>query len=281
MALVASISDKVPPTLLVNALPNESLLKDLVEILSDGEGFKVINLADISTGALDRLWGYVLDGFSEQFSIENPSPSDMINSHLVNGYNNIFPNLSVLHRTLKSSVVDRILKEDWLRMLCAHLEMFPVDTYGLGYPSFTWRLTRPQSDSDYRPLHKDSWFRMALGHPEIIDPRQPKNLQIIRVWISLFSVPFKSGLLISPNSQKSEKPGFSIIEADGTLKPLVNEEDLSDFKLIHANTNPGSCVVFSEKLLHGGAPTLTENCRVSMEFSLATQSQSLYKIFHF
>ena len=254
--------------------------------LESGQGFEILKIDNLEE--IEIIWEQVLKGFSKCFKLKNPSKEDMINIHKKKNMENIFSNLSVFKRTLDKYSAAEIMKSKWLKTLTTKINMYPSDPYRLGYPCFTWRLVRPGTKNDFRNVHRDQWFRIALKGskhpncipgPKIIDSELPPQLQTIKVWLALNVEPGKSGLLVSPESQTKEKPGFKIIKKDNLVKPLVNESELVDIKFIHASTKPGSFVLFGEQLMHGGAPTRTETSRISLEFELSSKKQTIYKNF--
>jgi len=242
-----------------------------------GSGYEIVPALD--SGSLDSLWDCVLDGFSSCFGLDSPSKKDMITIHLSESADSRFADLSVLDRTLKAESSRMLIQEPWLRNLSSSLGYYPVDAYGHGYPSFTWRLMRPGMSQDLRGVHRDVWFRTAAGNPEIIDPSIPSQIQTIKVWVALNVQPNKSGLLVSPGSQLEDKPTYSAVFKDGAVKPSVVESEVSPEKFVHADTANGSMVLFGEQLMHGGAPTHSDSSRVSLEFTLARIDQSWYETF--
>ena len=228
----------------------------------------------------------ILSGFQKCFSMPSASFLDMLNVHKNNCCDERFPTLSVFDRTLDSQSAFTILDLPFISTISSLTGMYPIDAYNLGYPSFTWRLVRPSSSNDIRGLHRDHWFRLAArntqswGGERIIDPLLPSQIQTIKVWLSISCVSGSSGLLVSPSSQLSEKPGFSTVDKDCMVKPIVNEKDLSIEDFVYANTPPGTFVLFGEDLMHGGAPTMTHQSRVSLEFTLASPFQKLYTVYY-
>ena len=109
----------------------------------------------------------------------------MKNVHLFPELQERFSTLSVFDRTLSSNLALRILKNEWLNNLVNILEYYPIDAYGFGYPSFTWRLMRPGQSDDLRGLHRDAWFRLAINQPTKIDTKASLQLQTIKVWLAL------------------------------------------------------------------------------------------------
>ena len=261
---------------------------EILNSLIDGNGYFIID--SIPKESIDLVWKFVLQSFGNFFSIECPTVDAMIGIHHSNKYDDAFASLSVYKRTLDASISHELACMPWLSTLCRLLNMYPSDQYNLGYPSFTWRLVRPNTSADFRSIHKDAWFRVALnecshehtlGGPLIIDHSLPLQLQTLKVWMALEVEPGSSGLLISPGSQLRRGPSFKIVDKDNLKKPEIDVcDDLeTDFPLHHANTQPGSCILFGDQLLHGGAPTKSNRSRVSVEFTLASESQSLYRIY--
>ncbi len=260
---------------------------EILDSLIDGNGYFIIN--SIPKESTDLVWKFVLQSFGDFFSIECPTIDSMAGIHKTHIYDDLFASLSVYKRTLHASQSHELARMPWLTSLCDLLNMYPSDQYNLGYPSFTWRLVRPDSSSDFRSIHKDAWFRVALneclhentlGGPLMIDHSMPLQLQTLKVWMALEVEPGSSGLLISPGSQLRSGPSFKIVDKDNLKKPEIDGDDCEiDFQLQHANTQPGSCILFGDQLLHGGAPTKSNRSRVSVEFTLASDSQSLYPIY--
>ena len=251
------------------------------KILNELENVNGFYLAGaIGSEDLDQLWLCVLEGFRQCFGLEKiPGKEVMKNVHLYPELQSQFSSLSVFDRTLSSDLAFKILESEWLNDLVNVLEYYPVDTHGFGYPSFVWRLMRPGQSGDLRGLHRDAWFRFAIDEPHEIDSGASAQLQTIKVWLALNVEPGASGLLVSPGSQLDLRPGFSITEKDGLIKPVVNISEVDDTKFIHALTQNGSMVLFGEQLMHGGAPTNSKSSRISLEFTLARSSQSYYQTF--
>ena len=120
-------------------------------------------------------------------------------------------------------------------------------------------------------MHRDSWFRLNNKESKIIDDKKNTHIQTVKIWIALNVVLGKSGLLIAPHSQKSSKPGFSVVKSDGYLKPLINSHEEIP-KMDIANTPSGSYIIFGEDLIHGGAPNTSDECRISLEIPLGPKN---------
>ena len=254
--------------------------------LERGRGFSVLSID--SQEEMEVMWDAVIESFGYCFNLKKPSKEIMKNIHKEKNLQNDFANLSVFKRTLKKDAAFSILNLRWIKKLTDELKMYPSDPYKLGYPCFTWRLVRPKATSDYRNVHKDQWFRIALKGtkhpncipgPKIIDKNLPSQLQTIKVWLALNVKPGLSGLMVSPESQKDDFPSFSLVKKDGLEKPLVNEKEANKIKFENVLTNSGDYVLFGEQLMHGGAPTNTSDCRISMEFELSSKNQKIYKNF--
>lgn len=223
------------------------------------------NIVSRSFSTLLRIPDVSLERMSTYFSPEY-SPSSVFN-------------YSVFDRTLNKQDSLLISSLTWLRELCTQLHMRPADAYGFGYPSMTWRLVRPNKANDLRAVHRDSWFRVSQGGPELLSPRLPRAIQTVKVWIALSVSPGLSGLLVLPGSQEIlHESEFDIINRDNLTKPLIRESILAAFEpnLVHAPTPSGSYIVFGEQLVHGGAITSTATSRISLEILLAAPDQSFY-----
>ena len=249
----------------------------ILRILESGKGFYVSERLDCQE--LDRVWSHVMHSFKKNFKLQKVSRKCMLNVHLDPSSHKRFKTLSVFDRTLNKDMAFDICERLWLRELTDELGFYPIDAYGFGYPSFTWRLMRPGHSNDLRGLHRDAWFRYALNEPALVDIEIPIQLQTIKVWIALDVVLGSSGLLVWPGSQNNDFPGFSVIRRDGLIKPAVNETEVDYSKFVLAPTQNGSVVLFGEQLMHGGAPTNTSTSRVSLEFCLATPNQDFYQTF--
>ncbi len=134
-----------------------------------------------------------------------------------------------------------------------------VDEENVGYEEIDWRLVRPNQPSDVGPMHADVWFR-RLGHG--VNP--PAGQKAIKIWVALCCESGLNGLMIVPDSQKTEWRYHGEFR-HGFVKPQI-DEDQQSLNSILLDTNPGDAVVFHEKLLHAGAVNKGKFTRVSMEF---------------
>lgn len=128
-------------------------------------------------------------------------------------------------------------------------------------PEIVWRIVRPNMVNDVGPIHTDEWFWKANKW------QIPKNKKCIKVWVMLDGETNNSGLSVVPNSHKKLDWEYSFHKKDNIQKPLFDIEKYN-LKPIILKTNPGNAVIFSYNLLHGGAITKGELCRLSLEFTL-------------
>lgn len=136
-----------------------------------------------------------------------------------------------------------------------------TDDEGSGYGEIYWRLVRPGARDDIGPMHADSWF-WKLGHG--IPPGPGKKR--VKIWVALWCDPGMGGLMVIPESQKREWPFYGEIR-HGFTKPKsdINFAALNP-KLVESP--PGTAIIFSDDLLHGGAVTTGEHTRINLEFSI-------------
>ena len=64
-------------------------------------------------------------------------------------------------------------------------------------------------------------------------------------------------------------------ETKGHLRPIFDYKNNPKPKLKLLNINPGTVVIFTEKLLHGGTNLKASKTRVSLEFSIIIKKQNL------
>jgi len=255
----------------------EVTTKSLNSIIEDKVGYTVIQHATNSPA--DTLWPIILENFGDVFAIKKPSQASMRFVHLDKSKSKYFKELTVEKRTLRKKDANRILCTDWIQDLSRLLEKDIVDTYDNGYATFTWRITRPCEASDFRPIHKDVWFRLAAGGKEIFDDTQSKHLQRISAWIPLNTIKGKSGLYVVPESQLSDHQKFSKIHDGDHIKPKINQKYLVDSDPKYAVTPEGTIALWGQNFLHGGAPNISNECRISVEFTLCSKYQSLFNTY--
>lgn len=166
-------------------------------------------------------------------------------------------------RVFPREAVSIIGNMKFMKELEAEFGEFKIaDEEGLGWGNIYWRLVRPGS-SDFGSIHTERWF-VELGYygDEIKDP----SLERVKIWISLYTMPGKNGLLVIPSSHHKLDWKWHDEEHYGKKKPII-DEDLTKFNRVLLPTEPGRAVVFHYDLLHGGAPNLADMTRVSMEFT--------------
>ena len=180
-------------------------------------------------------------------------------SHLVDHaqawpkYSRVLPKEAV--ETIRNMPFFERLEDEFGKIKIADEEKF-------GWGNIYWRLVRP-GNSDYGSIHSDRWF-VKLGYygEEINDV----SCERVKIWLPLYSVPGKNGLLVIPSSHHKIDWKWHSEERYGQKKPVI-DEDISKLNVNMLPTEPGRAIVFHYDLLHGGAPNLADTTRVSLEFT--------------
>lgn len=128
-------------------------------------------------------------------------------------------------------------------------------------PEIVWRLVRPGASDDIGPLHADRWFWEINRWPI------PPGRRCIKVWLMVHGNPGRAGLRVVPGSHNDGRWAYGVERRHGMDKPVFDEAAAGIAPALLV-TPPGSAVVFSYALLHGGAVTEGDQCRVSVEFTL-------------
>lgn len=169
-------------------------------------------------------------------------------------------------RVLGPSALKMIESTSFYQSLLNCFGQFQVsDEEKFGWPNMYWRLVRPGTN-DIGPLHADAWF-WELGHGEM-----PQGYHRVKLWVSLYSEKDKSGLRVIADSHKKQDWRYHSEERDGKLKPVFDEIE-SELDILNLPLEAGECVIFHDKLLHGGMPNFSDSTRVSMEFTLLVPNQ--------
>lgn len=142
-------------------------------------------------------------------------------------------------------------------------DVFYGDTHEPGREEIYWRLVRPDAATDVGSLHADKWFHELGGQD---DRAFPRGSVTVKIWIPIFSVPGKNGLMIVPNSHLKSwryhgEPGR------GGIKPII-DEDVATIGAELIPTDPGNMLIFDEGTLHGGAVNRGGETRVSVEITM-------------
>lgn len=130
-----------------------------------------------------------------------------------------------------------------------------------GAPEIVWRLVRPGHPDDVGPLHADGWFWDINGWPI------PAKRKRIKVWTMVHGEVGRAGLRIVPGSHANKNWPYQVERRHGLAKPVFDEA-ASGLRPDLLSTPSGVSVVFDDGLLHGGAMTRGDQCRVSFEFTI-------------
>lgn len=136
-----------------------------------------------------------------------------------------------------------------------------ADEAGTGEENVLLRVVRPGRSEDVGPIHSDVWFWELAPWPI------PEGHVMANVWIPLYCEPGKNGLLVEPGSQGREQA--YVVEGG---RPRYTGA-LENLQLLP--TRPGDVVLFSNRLLHGGAANHGLETRVSLEFTLLVPASKL------
>jgi hypothetical protein len=137
------------------------------------------------------------------------------------------------------------------------------DTVEQGREEIYWRLVRPHAQSDAGPLHTDKWFHELLGPDSGLFPPGATTLKI---WLAVVCEPGLNGLIVVPNSHLREWR-YTGVNKGGYLKPEM-DEPVDPASCILVPADPGTLVIFNERLLHRGAVNLGTFSRVSVEITM-------------
>jgi hypothetical protein len=132
-----------------------------------------------------------------------------------------------------------------------------------------WRIVRPGVENDIGPLHADQWFHRVLGSGYGMFP---PGVDTVKIWIAIYCEPGKSGLLVVPQSHQKEWR-HSYVEKGGFKKPQL-DEDPATLGSTLVETEPGTMVIFNERLLHGGAVNRGTMTRVSAEITMVLKNKA-------
>ena len=107
----------------------------------------------------------------------------------------------------------------------------------------------------------------VLEVPFVKNPNHyvPENCERVKCWISLWC-DNKNGLQVYPKSQLKD---FNYVseKRHGYIKPIFDHFHVENF-MEKQNCDPGTVIIFNDKLLHGGAVNEGLQTRVSMEFTM-------------
>ncbi len=128
-------------------------------------------------------------------------------------------------------------------------------------PEIIWRLVRPDAPDDVGPVHADAWF-WTINKWSV-----PPGYRCIKVWTMIGGATGRAGLRVVPGSHRVRDWRYGVERRHGLAKPVFDAARAGLEPQLLA-TPPGTSVVFSYDLLHGGAVTRGARCRVSLEFTL-------------
>jgi hypothetical protein len=166
-------------------------------------------------------------------------------------------------RLFPSDGIAFLLQSSMLRRLADAFGPIEItNEIGHAEPEIVWRLVRPDAESDVGPLHVDRWFWEVNQWP--IAPGR----RLIKVWTMVHGEAGRAGLRVVAGSHRGEPVKYSVEHRGGIFKPVFDEV-AAGVRPAVLDTPGGTSVVFNYHLLHGGAPTRGDGCRVSFEFTMS------------
>lgn len=239
---------------------------ELDEKIENGAGFF---LAQMESQDLERLRRLIQEQYLHVLQMHSPNEVSRFYAKSMRHYHEIYPECDFSHgeiwlkkaRVLGPSAVETITNMAFLKQLKVLLGEFLIaDEERFGWPGIYWRLVRPGS-SDVGPIHADKWF-WDLGHGDM-----PKGYQRLKIWISIFTVPGRSGLRVVPRSHQKQDWKYHGEQKGNMVKPVLDELE-EDLDILNLTMDAGQFVLFHDRLLHGGMPNSSTESRVSLEFTL-------------
>lgn len=177
------------------------------------------------------------------------------------------------HRLLPQKSVDRIKQLPFMTKLREAFGKFSISdvVYGNtiveGRQEIYWRIVRPGAATDVGPIHADKWFHNVLGSGYGMFP---PGVVTVKIWIPIYCEPGKSGLIVVPDSHTREWR-YEYVEKGGFQKPVILEDvDTLGGELVP--TEPGTLLIFNERMLHGGALNRGDMTRVSTEITMVFET---------
>ena len=173
------------------------------------------------------------------------------------------------HRLLPQEDVERISALPFMGALRQAFGEFSVSdvVYGNtiveGRQEVYWRIVRPEEPGDVGPIHADKWFHNVLGSGYGMFP---PGVQTVKIWIPIYCEPGKNGLIVVPESHTREWR-YEYVDKGGYQKPEIRE-DIDTLGGVLVPTDPGTLLMFNERLLHGGALNKGSMTRVSTEITM-------------
>ncbi|MSR57184.1 MAG: hypothetical protein EXS05_05890 [Planctomycetaceae bacterium] len=174
-------------------------------------------------------------------------------------------------RLLPPAAVSRIRDMSFMQALAAEFGPFGISNEEELHPEeIYWRIVRPAAGSDIGPVHADAWF-WELGHGTT-----PPDTVRVKVWIPFYRESGMNGLKVLPGSHRQHWP-YHGEERDGFVKPQSDFNE-SSVPMQLLNIEPGTLVVFNDRLLHGGALNSGQTTRVSAEFTMFVSRRRLLAV---
>lgn len=174
--------------------------------------------------------------------------------------------LAKRHRILSAKAVAEIKQMsvfDYFRR--AFGPCYLSDEENIGHEQICFRLARPNRGSDIGSVHRDAWFWDHLGFPV------PAGISRTKMWMPVCISPGTAGLLLIPGSHRYPRD-YRVEVVDGKLA-FASLGDINRDELCGYYGGPGDPILFNYGVLHVGAVTRGEICRVSIETTVMYDSQ--------
>lgn len=254
-------------------LDKSTLSDSLLNDIERGEGYSIFALSQDDYQLFYQLvfeqYLHVLQGVSSGHVakyFQSPmsdyhrlyDASEFVHSEVWSKNNRVLGPMAL--RQIESSKLWQTLKTYFGQFLVSDEENY-------GWGNVYWRIVRP-GKQDVGPVHADKWF-WDLGHGSM-----PEGYCRYKLWLALEVESGASGLRVVPHSHKSDEWKYHGEMKHGQLKPVIDELD-DDLDLCNLEMTKGECVVFHDKLLHGGMPNLSDQTRVSLEFTILSPESAV------
>jgi hypothetical protein len=172
------------------------------------------------------------------------------------------------HRILGETQVDMIKRFGVFARLASEFGPFRLVPIVYGHRSYGaeevyFRVVRPHTQEDIALVHADVWFHDIFKHENGV-PYVAHDELWIKVWIPVVCERGISGLAVIPNSHQQDWK-YRVITRNGHSSPKV---DHMEDRLQLLPTDPGQCIVFGNRLLHGGIVSQGKKTRISVEVAL-------------